>query len=49
MDEIAHHLLEIIDADYPSPLENFNKLSPSDILYGNVESVVFQVGTAADV
>ena len=49
MDEVAHHLLEMIDADCPSPLENFSKLFPNDILYGNVEPVVFQVGTAADV
>lgn len=37
------------DVDCLSPLESFSELFPNDILYGNVEPAIFQVGTAADI
>ncbi|MDD5093337.1 MAG: uroporphyrinogen decarboxylase family protein [Dehalococcoidia bacterium] len=42
---VAHDMHE----DWPSPLESVGKLFPDDIIMGNIEPAVFQVGTPGQV
>jgi uroporphyrinogen decarboxylase len=37
------------DEDWPTPLESVGKLFPNDIIMGNIEPAVFQIGTPGEV